>query len=77
MYERLINIVIMFTLSVVAFTLVAFGFNWVYQLWLVDAASNQWVLPLVAIPSVAVISALLIYLFVFALSIDDEENISY
>jgi hypothetical protein len=75
--ERIINIIITFTLSVMAFTLVAFGFHWVYELWIAEELSRGWLVPFIAIPSVAIISALLIYLFVYAIGAEGREESSY
>lgn len=77
MPERIINVLIMFTLSVMAFTLVAFGFDWIYQLWMSEKMKAGWLVPIVAIPIVAVISALLLYLFVSALELQSEDELVY
>lgn len=74
MQERVINIIIMFTLSVMAVTLVAYGFDWIYSLWLSEELSTGWVVPFVAIPAVAVISALLIYLFISAVDAEGSDE---
>lgn len=73
MPEKIINGIIIFTLCVVTFTLVSFGFDWIYQLWLVEEYAG-WVVPFIAIPAVGVPSALLIYLFCFAISEDKTET---
>lgn len=78
MPERIINITILFTLALLAITLVAFGFDWVYQLWLADELSNGWAVSLFAIPVVAMLSALLLYLFCSAVGLaDGREHTSY
>ena len=74
MYERLFNLFVICTLSALAFTLVAFGFEWIYQLWLANAFAS-WIVSVVVIPMVALICAVLIYLFFYAL--DDEQEETY
>lgn len=79
MQERMINVIIIFTLSVMAFTVVSFGFQWLSELWMAKEFSRGWLVPFVIIPSVAIVSALLIYLFVYALGaeVKDEETYPY
>lgn len=71
MYERIFNIVMITTLSLVAFTLVAFGFGWVYEMWLAEEF-DSWMISFIGIPVVALISALLVYLFSYALENDSS-----
>lgn len=72
MIERLLNMAILLTLSLAAFMLVVFGFEWIYQLWLADVVSEQWVMPFLVIPTVAALSAVLLYLFVRAMGSDED-----
>lgn len=77
MQERIINIIVVFTLSVMAFTVVAFGFQWLYELWLAEELSRGWLVPFIIIPSVAIISALLIYLFVYVIGGENKDETLY
>lgn len=70
MHERMFGIFVIFTLSALAFTLIVFGFSWVYEIWLTDDF-DSWVVTFIGIPIVALISALLVYLFCYALEDDD------
>lgn len=71
MYERIFDIIMICTLSLVAFTLVAFGFGWVYEMWLAEEF-DSWMISFIGIPVVALISALLVYLFSYAM--EDESD---
>lgn len=71
MPERIINLVILFTLALLAFTLVAVGFEWIYQLWLAERLGTGWMVPVLAIPVVAVLSALLLFFFCNAIGLDE------
>lgn len=71
MQGRLFGILVIFTLSALAFTLIAFGFSWIYELWLAKNF-DSWVVTFIGIPVVALISALLVYLFCYALEDDDS-----
>lgn len=74
MNESLLYITIAAVLSLLGFALVVFGFEWIYQIWLAELFEG-WMLTFIAIPVVALISALLIYLFFYA--IEDETGLHH
>jgi len=73
MQERIFNIIIIFTLSLVAFSLVAFGFEWVYEMWLLEEFED-WMVTFIGIPIVAILSAMLLFLFLNAIDIPDDDE---
>lgn len=76
--ERLKYIATIGTLMVATFALLVFGVEWVYGLWAQDA--GDWVVSFVAIPFIALVCALAIYLFSYAMedpSLHGEERTPY
>lgn len=73
MYDRIVNTMIIFTLSLIAFTLVAFGFKWIYDIWLAEELGS-WIVTFIGIPVVAVLSASLLYFFLSALETSERDE---
>lgn len=76
MQERILNIIILFTLSLLAFMLVAFGFEWVYEMWLLEEF-DSWIVTFIGIPIVAILSAMLLFLFLNAVDFEQEDDEEY
>ena len=76
MQDRVFNIIVMFTLSLLAFMLVAFGFEWIYEMWLAEEFES-WMVTFIGIPIVAILSALLLFLFLSAINLNDDDDEEY